>query len=135
MSATGLLITMQRWTGITPTSTRPVRMLTRHDTHRCPRVKFLDEAGAAIDLTDCTLTYTLKNRSSGLLKVTNAVATAEDQLTNIGEAFYQPISTDIDQAGNYAEEWTITYLDTTLETFPADGNPQLVRIVEDLDNV
>jgi hypothetical protein len=134
VTAPGLLITMQRWTGETLPTERPVRYLTRHDTHICPRARFLDEVGDALDLTDCTVTYTLKNRQTGTLKLTLAPADMEDQLTNAAEVFYQPEAIDVDTAGNYAEEWEITYLDSTKETFPSDGKPQLVKITEDLGN-
>ena len=112
----------------------PDRKLKRHDTHVTPRVRLLDELGAALDLTDLDVVYTLRNLRTGELKVDRATATLDDQTTNRGEVFYALVAADVDTPGVYAEEWEVTYADSTKETFPT-GIQQRVIIEPDEDDV
>lgn len=112
----------------------PARIIKRHDTQVTPRVRFLDEDGDPIDLTDCTITYSLRNVLTLLLKVNRAAALAEDQLLHPGQAFYQFLAADVDTVGVYIEQWELVYPSTQKETFPV-GIEQYVHIEEDIDNV
>jgi hypothetical protein len=113
----------------------PIRVIHRHDTSVMPRVRFLDEGGGPIaGLDTATIRYTLRAVGTGTLKVTRALATPANQTTFPGEVYYQFVPGDVDTAGIYAEEWEITYVDGTKETFPAKL-PQYVEILADYDNV
>lgn len=112
----------------------PPRIIKRHDTQVTPRVRFLDEDGDPIDLTDCTITYSLREVLTLALKIDRGAALAEDQLLNTGQAFYQFAAIDVDTVGIYIEQWEIVYPSTQKETFPV-GVEQYVHIEEDIDNV
>lgn len=112
----------------------PDRVIKRHDTAVQPRVKLLDEAGTAINLTGATVTYTLRNTSSGVLKINGGATTLANQGTNPGEVYYQFAAGDVDMIGTYEEQWQVTYSGGAKETFPV-GAVQYVKIEEDYDNV
>jgi hypothetical protein len=100
-----------------------------------PRARFLDEDGQPLDdLITCTVKYTLRDLSTGTLKINRATALVPNQATYPGEAYYQFVSADVDTPGKYAEEWEVTHSDGTKETFPAVG-VVYVDILPDYDNV
>ena len=112
----------------------PPRIIKRHDTKVTPRARFLDEEGDAINLTGCTITYSLREVLTLVLKVNRATANLEDQLLNTGQAFYQFAALDVDTVGIYVEQWEIVYPSMLKETFPV-GVEQYVHIEEDIDNM
>ena len=113
----------------------PDRLLTRHDTHEGPRVLLLDATGTPINLTGCTVRYSLRHLRTRVLKITRAATTLADQAISPGEVSYTLQAADVDTSGTYQEEWEVTYSGGTKETFPRGGEAQVVRILDDLDNV
>jgi hypothetical protein len=111
----------------------PDRVIKRHDTAQQPQVRLLDETGAEITLTGATVTYTLTNIETGVVKVNRGTAVLRDQGTNTGEVYYQLVSGDVDTVGLYQEEWEVVYSGGARETFPV-GAVQVVRIEADADN-
>ena len=109
------------------------RILKRHDTAVMPRAKFLDEDGAAVDLTGATVVYTLREWVSKRVKILRQTATVRDQVLYLGEVYYPWMPTDVNTAGDYEEEWEITYSGGSKESFPV-GTRQKVRIEADYDN-
>jgi len=110
------------------------RTIKRHDTAVLPRMRALDDGGTPLDLTSATVVYTLRNRATGALAVERGAVTLANQTTNPGEAYYVWRPGDTDTAGEYEEEWEITYPDTRKETLPVRSKV-LVTILEDYDNI
>lgn len=108
------------------------RILKRNDTNVLPRALLQDETGAVINLTGCTVRYSLLNVRLRTLKVNRASATLADQAIAPGEVYYTLVAGDVDTSGTYQEEWEVTYGSGKKETFPT-GEAQMVRIVDDLD--
>jgi hypothetical protein len=109
------------------------RIIKRHDTAVQPRAQFKDENAAAIDLAGATVRYTLRQTTTLVLKINRAAAVIETPATG-GIAHYQFVAGDVDTAGDYEDEWEVTYADTRKESFPVDA-PQLVVIKPDVDNI
>ena len=84
-------------------------------------------------LTGATVTYTLTNLETGVVKINRGVATLRNQTTNPGEVYYQLASGDVDTVGVYAEQWEVIHSGGAKETFPV-GEMQLLRIETDADN-
>lgn len=111
----------------------PTRIIKRHDTKVTPRARFLDENDVPLVLTGCTITYSMREVLTGVLKVSSGVATQEDQGLYPGQCFYQFAAVDVDTVGTYSEQWQVTYSSGLKETFPV-GVEQFVVIEEDYDN-
>lgn len=112
----------------------PVRTLKRHDTKVTPWARFLDEAGAPIDLTGCTVVYTLQDQATQLNVITRASATIRTQATWPGEVFYQFLPSEVADVLMGSEEWEVSYPGGLKESFPVGDMVQVI-IEPDLDNV
>lgn len=135
MAAAGWLVAFYRHRGDTLEPRRPERWLTRHDVKIVPRAKFHDETGTALVLTGITVRYTLKDRATGILVINRQPATAENQTTNPGEAYYQVSALQMANTLDGMEEWELEHTAGVKESFPVGTVAQVVRIVADVDNL
>jgi hypothetical protein len=109
------------------------RRIKRHDDTVTPWARFLDEAGVPIDLTGCTVRYTVQDIQTGETPIVRAPTLIRDQTSFRGEVFYQFTPADVATALYGSEEWEVTYPDGRKETFPV-GDSVTVIIQPDLDN-
>ena len=109
------------------------RTIKRHDTHVMAWARFLDEGGTPLNLTGCTVVYTLRDQETGALRITRAAASIRNQTTNPGEVLYQFTAAQTATVLYGPEEWEVTYTDATKESFPV-GETVIVTIEADVDN-
>jgi hypothetical protein len=96
--------------------------LKQNDTSPSLQATLKDAAQNPVDLEGATVKLHMKS-AEGILKV-NAAMTVVDQ--NNGIIQYDWQSGDTDTAGTYYVEFQVTYADSSVETFPNDGNKIIV---------
>jgi hypothetical protein len=81
-----------------------------------------------VNLTSSSVKFLLRNRATG----TAFSATATIVVAAAGTVSYEPGVGFPTTAGNYSQEWEVTFPDTTVLTFPSAGYNTLV-IEDDLN--
>lgn len=118
---------------------RDILNLKQHDLQPYYYFKVEDAYNEAVDLTGATIVCTMKNRSTGVLKINRQSAgiALADQDTDTGKAQYQWQSGDTDTVGNYIIEFEITPASGGKFTVPPDDtdDPAYVDINASQDTV
>lgn len=89
----------------------------------------LQDTAGAINLTDCTIAFTMRNRASGTVTVSAAAAAIVSAAA--GTVTYTWAGTDTDTAGTYDAEWRITTSGGKTLSVPNDSHDAII-ITEDL---
>lgn len=84
-----------------------------------PITATLKANGVIVDLTGSTVTIWLRNRATGVLKVSGAACTVSSPTT--GQVSYTPSSGDVDTSGSYDVEFKQARGDGTMIHYPSDG--------------
>ena len=88
-----------------------------------------DGDGNPIDLTGATVTITIAYQTLGTsfyyspsqILIDGASATVDpDQVTNTGLVYWAPQAGDLEIAGNFRYRWTVTYADSSVQSFPSN---------------
>lgn len=87
------------------------------------RATLLDADGTAIDISGASATFSMKNASTGALKINAAVATVADAVNGVVE--YPWAGTDTDTVGTYYGEFVLTFPGGKKQTVP---NYQFIKI-------
>jgi len=103
--------------------------LKQNDTRPYLKIKLVDEDGNNVDLTSATVTFTMRNRSTGTVKVNAGSCTVTS--ASAGEVEYRWGSTDLNTVGVYDGEFQITFGDASILTLPANEYIE-VEISDDL---
>ena len=93
--------------------------LKQNDTAPSIRATLKDGSGNVIDLTDATVRFHMKDLA-GTVKI-DASADVVSPATS-GVVQYGWVAGDTDTTGSYYAEYEVTYVDSTVESFPNDGN-------------
>lgn len=93
--------------------------LKQNDTAPSIRATLKDGSGSAIDLTGASVRFHMKDLA-GTVKI-DTDATVISPATS-GIVQYNWTGSDTDTAGTYYAEFEVTYSDSTVESFPNDGN-------------
>lgn len=102
----------------------------RHDTSQI-KTQLLDENKQPVNLSGASVKFVMTAPGAGSPKI-NAAATIITAVTGI-VGFKPASSSDTDTSGPYNAEWPVTFADSTVTTFPNDGN-DTVLITDDLDD-
>ncbi|MBF9042942.1 BppU family phage baseplate upper protein [Rhodobacterales bacterium HKCCE4037] len=89
-----------------------------------------DGAGAAVNLTDATVVFHMRLKSTGAVAIEDGTVTILSE--SGGTVAYPWQAGDTDDAGIYEAEFEVTYSDSAVETFPNLGFIEVV-ISEDID--
>lgn len=103
-------------------SSRPVLSMKVGDRAPLLRAMLVDDAGNPVNLTGATVTFRMKSRSGGSLKV-NAAASVVDAVNGVAQ--YTWAATDTDTAGYYRAEFGVSF-GGPMETVPASGTMTVV---------
>lgn len=93
--------------------------LKQNDTAPSIRATLKDGSGNAIDLSNTTVRFHMKDLS-GTIKIDASAQVITPATSGIVQYAWQ--SGDTDTAGSYYAEFEVTYSDNTVESFPNDGN-------------
>lgn len=85
----------------------------------------------AHDLTGATVTFTMRNRKTDVVKIDGASVTLIDAAA--GEVRYSWSSGDLDEAGYFNGEFQVTFADERILTFPA-GEYIEIEVLAELDS-
>lgn len=88
------------------------------------KTKFSETLG--VDLTGATVKFVMKG--DGVLYSNSATITGASS----GAVEYQLVATDVAIAGQYRQEWEVTYSDGKIQSFPVDDYNE-VTIIGDLN--
>jgi hypothetical protein len=102
----------------------------RHDTSQI-QAQLKDETGAPVNLTGATVKFTMNAVGSPTPKINAGSTTIITAASGI--VGFKPTSSQTDTSGQFNAEWQVTFADTTVTTFPNNGN-DTVTITDDLDN-
>lgn len=91
------------------------------------RVTLKDGNGDAVDLTGCTVAFSMREQGSATKKITAAAATVITAASGIVE--YTWAALDVDAAGTYLCEWRVTTGAGKVQTIPNDGTDRVVITV------
>lgn len=91
------------------------------DTARSYPVTLEDAVETPINLTDCTVTFSMKHKQTGVLKVDRAACTIVS--ASLGRVSWKPVDADVDTAGTYLAWFTVTNADTEPFTVPSAAHP------------
>lgn len=78
-----------------------------------------DHAGQPINLAGASVTFSMGNRVTGAAKITAAPALIQSAAAGVVRYGWTP--EDTDTAGQYDAEFTVTYADGAIESFPRPG--------------
>jgi len=79
-----------------------------------------------INLTGASVKFVLRKPTGVVVKQTATIVTPVG-----GEVSYQPIATDFELSGTYAQEWEVTTSDSKVITFPSFGH-NVIEVNPDL---
>ena len=104
----------------------------QNDTSPAIKMTLLDSDNKAIDLTDATVKFHMVD-SEGVVKVNDSADIVGDPFNGVVKYEWKGNGEtgDTITVGNYKAEWEVTYSDSTIETFPNDGDI-VIRIVKEL---
>lgn len=100
----------------------------QNDTGPNLRATLTDGTGAVVNIAGASVQFHMRDISGGTPKV-DAAATIIDGANGVVEYRWQ--AGDTDTVGRYLGEFEVTYVDSTVETFPNDTN-FLILIRDDL---
>lgn len=114
-------------------STTTVPEYAMFDTAPSLPVQLCDGGGEPIDLTGATVVINVTPTSSDYgdqdpnrLVNGGACVIDPDQVNNIGEVTWSPLSTDLSRWGSYAYNFEVTYADGTRQTISPKGENTLI---------
>lgn len=101
----------------------------QNDTAPALRAILKDGDGEAIDLTDATIRFHMREIGGSTVKV-DGVSPAQLPPTS-GIVQYDWVAADTDTVGSYQGEFEVTYSDGSIETFPNNGYIR-IQITDDI---
>ena len=78
-----------------------------------------DAFGAPVNLTGATVTFSMRVKPAGAVKV--SAATANIVNAGLGRVRYNWVAANTDTSDEYEGEFQVTFSDGTIQTFPNDG--------------
>ena len=88
----------------------------------------IERGGVEVDLTGCTVTFTMRERYTyGYLKIDAAAAVVTNAAAGEVEYRWETDGTDTDEPGTFHGTWTVTFPSGRIETFPT-LHPDIIHI-------
>lgn len=94
------------------------------------RIKLLDANGAAIDVTNATVTFRMRDTRTKVLKVASGACTKPNGGAD-GEVQYAWGATDTDTVASYEGEFACSFPGPLVQTVPTNGYV-IVQVVDSL---
>lgn len=107
----------------------PTFYIKQNDTRPQLEVNLRDDRDRPINITGATVVFSMRNVSDDSVKIDEASTTTVSSTG--GRVRYSFTAANTNTAGNFDGEFQVTFLDSTIETFPNDGYIRVI-IVDDV---
>ena len=102
----------------------------RNDTRPYWPITLSFDDGTNPDVTSAVIRFIARRRSDGQTKIDNSANVVFTDAAN-GQIEYRFQAGDTDEAGYFDCEWEVTFVDSTVQTFPTRGYDRL-KVIGDL---